>query len=507
MPPEFIVKQLLALVVLCGLSLPSQADAFCGFFVAPGDAKLVNNATRVALMRHEKTTIMSLQPDYQGPAEEFALVIPVPEILKKENVKTLQPALFDTLDQYSSPRMSEYWERDPCPKPVRKATPLSDTADFERSRRPSMKTSEGDNPKAFVKIEAQFAVGEYDIVILNSNDATALENWLVDQKYKIPAGAAPYLAPYISSGKYFFVAKVDPKRAKFDGNNAVLSPLRFHFTSEDFSLPIRLGMINAAQEQDIVVFVLAEQRHVPGNYPHAPIPTNIVVKNKTRDDFAGFYEGLFRETRKQNEDAIITEYAWEIATVQARGEQIQQGVKCDPCTSPVEYFTPQWLMSLGLDVLGVQPTPNALAPQPRMGDEPTTLDAPKRTVNAPKKLVLTRLHGRFTPGQSNPDIIFQKAEPLLGGMGTPDKKGRLEKTVHLSDGQLNRFQGRYVILHKWTEEIKCKNPQRGRWGGPPPGYIPPTAGKPRFGGQKLTAQKPQKFSQSKIDYSPPKPAQ
>jgi len=111
------MKRIVVMLLLLAVVAPSSAAAFCGFYVAPGDAKLVNKATRVALMRHGTTTVMSLQPDYQGPAEGFAMVIPVPQVLQKEDVKTLERSLFDTLDEYTSPRMSEYWEQDPCPRP------------------------------------------------------------------------------------------------------------------------------------------------------------------------------------------------------------------------------------------------------------------------------------------------------------------------------------------------------------------------------------------------------
>ena len=487
---------------------PTEVLAFCGFYVAPGDQKLVNNATRVALMRHDETTVISLQPDYQGPAKEFAMVVPVPQVLQKKQVKTLDRSLFDTLDTFTSPRMSEYWEQDPCPRPE----PEYEELDLMvRSSAPPRRSRKGAGKKdAYVVVKAKFAVGEYDIVILDSNDATALEQWLVKRKYKIPKGAAPYLAPYIQGGMYFFVAKVDPKRAKFQGNQAILSPLRFHYRSKDFTLPIRLGMINAGKEQDIVVFVLAEDRYVPSNYPHAPIATNIVVKNAVRNNFAGFYEGLFAETRKKNEDAIITEYVWELATVQPRGG-IRQGPKCDPCTSPVQFFTPQWMLSLGLDVFGVQQQPQSggldiLEPQPRRRGRrpPRQPPSPIISANAPKKIVVTRLHGRFKPATANPDIMFQKAEPIVGGMGTPDPKGNLQPTqFHPSQ---NRFQGRYVILHKWKGKAICDNPQYGYWGGPPNGAAPQarSAGGPAFGGKKPKSVPPARYAKSKIEYAPPK---
>lgn len=495
------MKRPLLCTLLILLTWPATIWAFCGFFVAPGDTKLVNNATRVALMRHEKTTVMSLQPDYQGPVEEFALVIPVPEILDKDRVKTLDPAIFDAIDEFSSPRMAEYWEQDPCrygvdtllnSRPTIKGTHLSDVMAGGQS---------------FVKVEAQFAVGEYDIVILNSNDAAALEGWLVDQKYKIPKGAAPYLAPYIASGKYFFVAKVDPKRAKFNGKNAVLSPLRFHFTSEDFSLPIRLGMINAEGEQDIIVFILGDGRYVPANYPHAPIPTNIIVDNKVRDQFAGFYEGLYQKARKENEDAIITEYVWEVANIQPKRGTIQQTGKCDPCTSPVQFFKPLWAMSLGLDVFGI--TGEGQSGSDPFGMDSNTVAAEPRpnTISAPSKLTLTRLHGRFKANDKNADIFFQKAVPLVGGMGPPDQDSKLAETKQMSKG-LNRFQGRYVMLNKWAGKLECKEPTRGKWGGPSSRAAAqkqmPTAGGARFGGKKQRAVKPEKFAKNKINYTPPK---
>jgi MYXO-CTERM domain-containing protein len=34
---------------------------------------------------------------------------------------------------------------------------------------------------------------------------------------------------------------------------------------------------------------------------------------------------------------------------------------------------------------------------------------------------------------------------------------------------VNNFQARYAIRHEWTGPIACKNPVRGRWGGPPSG--------------------------------------
>jgi len=90
------------------------AEAFCGFYVAGADQKLFNNATNVVLMRQGTRTVLSMQNNYQGPPENFAMVVPVHVVLQKENVQTLPNATFDKVDKLAAPRLVEYWEEDPC---------------------------------------------------------------------------------------------------------------------------------------------------------------------------------------------------------------------------------------------------------------------------------------------------------------------------------------------------------------------------------------------------------
>ncbi|HNN90645.1 MAG TPA: DUF2330 domain-containing protein, partial [Pseudomonadota bacterium] len=107
---------LACLLLLAGLP---DALAFCGFFVSGADAKLYNNASQVVLLRKGNHTEMSMSNNYQGPPEDFAMVVPVPVVLKKEQVKTLPPNVFARIDALSAPRLVEYWEQDPCYVPRR----------------------------------------------------------------------------------------------------------------------------------------------------------------------------------------------------------------------------------------------------------------------------------------------------------------------------------------------------------------------------------------------------
>ncbi|HEY0883321.1 MAG TPA: DUF2330 domain-containing protein, partial [Archangium sp.] len=408
----------------------SSAHAFCGFYVAGGGAELFNNATQVVLMREGTKTVLSMQNNYQGPLSDFAMVIPVPVVLKKDQVKTLPRDVFARIDQLAAPRLVEYWEQDPCyvePPMARYDGPLPV---------PSMvQESSGGGPKDFgVKIEAQFTVGEYEIVILSAKDALGLDTWLKQNKYKIPEGAEPLFRPYIQQGMKFFVAKVNAKKVTFDAKGmANLSPLRFHYDSEKFELPVRLGLINAKEKQDLIIHVLAKnQRYEVANFPNVTIPTNIDLVPSAKSEFPFFYVSLFDRTMKANPNAVITEYSW-------------QATSCDPCpTSPLSEAD---LQTFGGDVI------------PKKGDQDM--------FNAANGMVLTRLHARYDKASLGEDLVFRAAKPIVGGREFLTDGTKLEQGSR--EDSWNNFQARYAIRYPWTGPVACKNPVYGRWGGPPQG--------------------------------------
>ena len=87
---------------------------FCGFYVAKADTKLFNRASQVALVRSEDKTVLTMTNDFHGNLKEFAVVIPVPTFITKEQIHVGEKALLDHLDAYSSPRLVEYYDEDPA---------------------------------------------------------------------------------------------------------------------------------------------------------------------------------------------------------------------------------------------------------------------------------------------------------------------------------------------------------------------------------------------------------
>ena len=103
----------LALGTLIAWSAPAVLG-FCGFYVAKADTKLYNKASQVVLVRNEDRTVLTMANDFRGDPKEFAVVIPVPTVLQRQQIHVGDKALIDHLDPYSAPRLVEYFDENPC---------------------------------------------------------------------------------------------------------------------------------------------------------------------------------------------------------------------------------------------------------------------------------------------------------------------------------------------------------------------------------------------------------
>ncbi|MGO9058924.1 MAG: DUF2330 domain-containing protein [Candidatus Binataceae bacterium] len=356
-------------------AMPSRARAFCGFYVGKSDTSLYNHASQVVMVRHDDKTVLSLMNDYQGEPSEFALVVPVPEILQRGQIHIGDRELFNRIDAYSSPRLVEYYDENPCQRGLmmqRMAPMMAAPGDFAVSQARAKSLG--------VTIEAQYTVGEYDIVILSAKQSDGLEQWLHENGYHIPAGASRALKPYLRLDMKFFVAKVNLKEHAKTGLS-YLRPLQFAFSSPKFMLPIRLGMLNAQGPQDLLIYALtANGRVETTNYRTQKLPSDVDLPGFVREEFAAFYKDLFDHQVKLSEmSTVFTEYAWNMGW-------------CDPCAA--QPLTHDELRKLGvfwLDNPGRQ-TPMIFPPV------------------AATPVMLTRLHVRYSADTFPEDLVFQETQ-------------------------------------------------------------------------------------------------
>lgn len=341
----FLAALLSCLALLC----VGDARASGAFYVtaaspsaaSPSAAKPVAEASHVVLMREGTRTVVSLQNDYKGPPERFAMVVPVPVAVQPENVKTLRREVFDRIERLSAPRLVETWEQDPCAKAPSAGEPTASGADpgDGGSPRRSLLAGAVRLGGSTVVIEALFQVGEYEIAVLGAKGSSDLETWLRENDYSLPDNAEPVLRPYVAAGSKFLAAKVDVTKVKLENGRASLSPLRFHYDSERLELPVHLGMLSSPGTQDLLVHVLApSQRYVVANHPNVFIPTDLDVTEATRRSFPAFYAALLDHTLAKTPSAVVTEYVWSSSS-------------CDPCPAGVSGLSETDLATLGADVL------------------------------------------------------------------------------------------------------------------------------------------------------------
>ncbi|MDH5741537.1 MAG: DUF2330 domain-containing protein, partial [Nitrospira sp.] len=163
----------------------SQASAFCGFYVGKADTKLFNKASEVAIARHDNKTVITMANDFKGEVKEFAMVVPVPTVLEKDQIHIGDAAVLKHLADYSAPRLVEYFDPNPC----QMLYPESRAMDMmAKSAEPPARS---ERKKALgVTVEAQYQVGEYDILILSAKESHGLETWLKKNGYNIQLGTS-----------------------------------------------------------------------------------------------------------------------------------------------------------------------------------------------------------------------------------------------------------------------------------------------------------------------------
>jgi len=307
---------LLALLAVCA---PLEAaHAFCGLYVASGGAKLFNHRSQVALVRDGDHTVLTMASDYEGDPQQFALVVPVPVVLKRGQIHVGDSSLVASLDAYSAPRLVEYDDPDPCPMPaVAYGLAMSATRRLTSSKRVDVIAED-----SAVRVEARYEVDEYDVLILSADDSGALLTWLTAHGYRVPMQAGKVVESYLKQGMKFFVAKVDLRRRAARGLTQ-LRPLQIAYDSPRFMLPVRLGMANADGPQELFVYAVTRQGRVePVNYRSLKAPESVEVPEFVKGDFASVWRAAFDQLVAKNGMGVVyTEYAWDMTW-------------CDPCPSP-----------------------------------------------------------------------------------------------------------------------------------------------------------------------------
>jgi len=396
-------KKVAAMLILVSM-ISHEAMAFCGFYVSKADGTLKNKTSQVIIVHDGNRSVVTMYNDYKGDLKDFAMVVPVPVVLKKSDIKVVDQQIFQLLNEYSQPRLVEYYDQNPCDRYEYDKKEYAPSA----SMRGVASDSEVKRKASGVKIEAKYIVGEYDILILSAKESSGLKTWLQDNGYKIPDGADEVLEPYIKSDMKFFVVKVnEEEKKKLPGN--FLRPIQISFNSPKFMLPIRLGMANSEGDQDMIVYAFSKKGRVEcANYRTVSLPTGKNIPLFVQDNFSNFYANLFQhQWDKEGKSVTMLEYAWDVSP--------KNSFKCDPCVAAVP--STQDLVQAGVWWLT------------RNWKDYTDMENEE---DYSSNVYFTRLHVRYNRNAFPQDLMFQVTS------------------------NTENFQARYVITHPATGDFNCE---------------------------------------------------
>jgi hypothetical protein len=421
----------LTLAFLLTAQIPLQAGCGCMLrpvmiqnqLVATANAGMENKASQVILVRDGNHTTITMSNDYAGPVSDFAMVIPVPVVLQKDQIKTISPTVFASLNSWSAPVITESFDPDPCGEIWGKNSFFLDSDMSAGTESATNKTTTQPTTISHVKVEAQYVIDGYDIVILSATESGSLETWLKQNGYFVPESAHEVLVPYVESGMKFFVAKVHIDKYT-PGTVMNLNPIQVSFDSPKFMLPIRLGMANSTGEQDLVIYAFSRTGRIePTNYRMAKMVTDKKVPEFIAKKFNTFYDDTFKRTwAREGKTAIMLEFAQDLSGS-------YWGVV--PNTRNV------WMTNSQLVAAGVTWTTLPYGQDFFMADQ----------------LFFTRLHVRYTRDLYPQDLMFQVTankeffqsafkinHPAASNFNCDQAKSYIEDIIYRRREELNNIQ-------------------------------------------------------------------
>ena len=231
----------LVAIVLTLMATPVLADGalFIGDEIMWHD--LYQSAQRAVILygnsTGNSTQHLILSVSFEGDAEEFAWVIPVPN---KPEISLSDAELF--------------WE-------------LSDFTRRVIPPEPGFGCWASTPPPDGVEVEEQ-VVGPYATAILSATDPTALVDWLNVNGYSFPEEGEEIISEYIDKGWYFVATRInavdeDTGHALAEGS---IEPIVLSFASDEIVYPLRITSLSATSPE-VLLYVFADYIVVPKQYP------------------------------------------------------------------------------------------------------------------------------------------------------------------------------------------------------------------------------------------------
>jgi hypothetical protein len=269
---------------LLALAAEHDARACGGCFHPP--TQTVSDITDERMLLSVSPTQTSLydQIRYSGNPSSFAWVLPIHGTV---DVELSADVLFDSIDAMTTTTIEP--PESSCPP-----QPSSCQGGL------AFGSANGAAPSDGVTVTKQQNVGPYETVQLHATDSSALASWLATNGFDIPAPVQPVISAYVSEGFDFLAMKLLP-----DQGITAMRPVRVTMPGASVSLPLRMAAIGTGASVGITIWVIADGRYEPQNFPYFHIADSELVWDWSTSS------SNYTTLRQQHEQALGGK-GWEI---------------------------------------------------------------------------------------------------------------------------------------------------------------------------------------------------
>lgn len=233
------MPRLPALLGVATAVMPALALACGGFFCSA--TPVDQTAERIIFVKEDAATVTSyVEITYQGSAEDFAWIVPVPSV---PELDIWDGGAFNGLDLATQPQFQGNFG---CFSPE-----AGGQAD-----------DDGDSDDDGVEVLAREQVGPFDTATITSADPRALVQWLRDNGFRILPEMEPFVALYTAEGMKFVAMKLQPG----EGVEAI-APIKMRYASAGMAVPLRLTAVAAQLEMGVKIWILGDRRYDVANMP------------------------------------------------------------------------------------------------------------------------------------------------------------------------------------------------------------------------------------------------
>jgi hypothetical protein len=251
-----------------GATFVAERDAAAcgGCFIPPEDPTVVTDHRMILSVGQGQSTLYD-QIRYQGLPSEFAWVLP---IAGDAEVGLSADTLFSVMGGFTQTQVI--------------APPLNCPAapncnDSFAAEATSAKDSAPAPNAGGVTVTREENVGPYATVQLQSEDPEALNKWLADNKFTVPADVKPVIAQYVREHFNFLALKLRP-----DANVQSMRPVRVTTKGPSVVLPLRMVAAGTGAKVGITLWVVGQGRYEPTNFPTFSVKSEELVWDWTKNE-------------------------------------------------------------------------------------------------------------------------------------------------------------------------------------------------------------------------------